>query len=114
MDENPTKRRRRWRRITLLLAVSLALYAASFGPAYWWQHSSGNQIIPLVYAPLVEAAWHVPLGARALAWYAACGVSDNGKRLGCAPLSRDGIRAFSWITPRDVFGRPLSPMPPGR
>jgi hypothetical protein len=88
-----------------------ALYVLSFGPAYWWEHSSGSRIVPIVYAPLVETAWRAPrFVLNGLTWYAMCTGYDDDKRLGCSPLWRNGPRAFSWTT-ISVPPNPRAPAP---
>lgn len=95
----------------------LVVYVLSFGPAYWWQYSSEDRIIPIIYAPLIEATGHMPRYVwRTLSWYASCGItgasmgmSDEGKRLGCSPLWRNGLRAWHWFTPDDLRVSPPNP-----
>jgi hypothetical protein len=106
VNRRPNRRAILWSAAALML---FALYVASFGPAYWWQHSSGSRIVPVVYAPLVETAWRAPrFVINWLGWYASCAGSDYDKRLACSPLWRDGPRAFSWITV-EIPGRPNAP-----
>src|SRR5437899_226915 len=123
MNQHTPKRRgpitllresRRFRFLVMLATCLAVLYVASFGPAYWWQHSSESRIITVVYAPLVETAWHFPTFVMdGMWWYATCAVSDNGKRLGCSPLWRGGPRALSWLFPVAVPVNPPAPNPEG-
>ncbi|RPI81259.1 MAG: hypothetical protein EHM42_10915 [Planctomycetaceae bacterium] len=84
-----------WTGVVLIVFMA---YVISFGPAYWWLRSSGSSVIPVVYLPLTEAAWRSPrFVLNGLSWYACRGQPDN-MRLGCAPMWRDGPRAFSWVT----------------
>jgi len=96
-------------------ASVLVLYSLSFGPAYWWQHSSGSRIVSVVYAPLVEATGYSPKFVwRALHWYAGCAVKNDGQRLGIAPLFRNGPRAFHWFREVPISVKPPAPNPDGK
>jgi hypothetical protein len=108
MNRRPNRKGIAWATAGMVLVV---LYVLSFGPAYWWQHSSGSRVIPIVYAPLVETGWRSPrFVLNGLTWYATCTGYDSDKRLGCSPLWRNGPRAFSWISVR-VPSNPTSPAP---
>jgi len=88
----------------------LVLYVVSFGPAYWWQRSSRSRIIPIIYAPLVEGAWHSPgFVLDGLRWYACCIGYDSDEPLGCHPLWRDGPRAFDWYSMHVLEPAPVPP-----
>ena len=77
--------------------VAFIVYVASFGPAYWWQHSCQSRVIPIFYSPLVEAAWHSPrFVIRWLGMYASCVAWREDERLGCSPLWPTGPRAVHW------------------
>jgi len=106
VNRRPNRRVLAWSAGALAIFI---LYVVSFGPAYWWQHSSGSRLVPVVYAPLVESAWRAPrFVINGLAWYAMCAGADDNKRLGCSPLWPDGPRAFSWIT-IEIPGKPATP-----
>lgn len=125
MSQSPPKIRgpltrladRTWR-FWAVVVLFPVLYVGSFGPAYWWQHSSDSRIVTIVYAPLVELAWHFPNPLMDLGWaYANCGVSDNGKRLAWAPLWHDAARpsgpmSLFWFDPTAIAAQaPAAPTP---
>ena len=96
VNRRPNRKAIAWVATVLVLVV---LYVLSFGPAYWWQRSSNGQIIPIIYAPLVETAWRSPgFAIKGLTWYACCLGYGENQRFGCSPLWRDGPRAFHWTS----------------
>ena len=104
---------RRQKRRTIAWAAAvvalLTVYVISFGPAYWWQHSSRSRAVTILYAPLVETAWRSPsFVVNGLWWYATSAGHDDDMWLGCGPLWRngprvwrDGPRALSWSSDRE-------------
>lgn len=99
---------RRMRRFALGLLLGLPCYVVSFGPAYWWLRSTNDKIIPVIYCPLVEAAWRAPRPViLRLGDYASVGKAEH-LRLGCGPLWKNGPRAFHWFS-IEPFDAPTAP-----
>jgi hypothetical protein len=96
-----------WKTIAVACSL-LLLYLLGFGPAYWWQHSSGSRVIPIIYSPLCEITSYSPRWVQhGLARYALWGVTDDGQRFAISPTGH-GPRVFYWLT------HPVIPPDPNR
>ncbi|MBS0263605.1 MAG: hypothetical protein JSS02_16810 [Planctomycetes bacterium] len=96
LNRRPDRKALAWGTTFLVGGV---LYVLSVGPAYWWLQPGDSDVIPGFYAPLSEAAWRGPPWClKGLAWYTGLFHQNPDHRWGCAPLWRNGPRAFHWVS----------------
>ena len=93
---------------TVLVAVCLAGYPLSFGPACWVSSRSENWKISTFYWPIQTYVPYCPGGAAALAWYAKLGIPADSRGVLVPFHDRDG--KLTWV--RYAAPPPLG-IPPG-